>query len=98
ARPEPAPQGWPRGPGRAEVRPDAVPDSGDRADYLCGRERHPALVRPAGELLHHEASRPRRVLHRRPVDRGLLAHDRPVAVRMTLREVIVSNAEQQEAK
>ena len=38
-----------------------------------------ALVRAARELLHHEAARPRRVLHRRAVDQGLLARERAPA-------------------
>ena len=38
-----------------------------------------ALLRAAGELLHHQAARPRRVLHRRAVDQGLLAGDRAPA-------------------
>ena len=72
---------------------DALPHPRDRAHHVRGAERHHARLRAAGELLHHEAARPRRVLRGRAVDRGLLARDGAPALELGL--AMAATAEQQ---
>ena len=55
----------------AEIKADPAltPDPGRRADHLAGRGGHPRELRPARQLLHHQAGRPRPVHRGRQVDR-----------------------------
>ena len=67
----------------AEIKSDddAAAHPGGHPDHLQGRGGHPAQLRPARQLLHHQAGRPRPVHRRRPVDRPLLAHGRDASAR-----------------